>query len=263
MTCHSRQRGYDDRKIATSVDSIAHLILGKRGLALEFDERHVEVATALVLRGEHVRARRVLLCPPIEGGQYDMARKPCRLRACPTCSERRAWRLAGKLEQLASGYTHPVVLLVAAPSRSSSDLKLSVSELKLKLVTLRRRAWFASACPRGVIAVECPPTNGGYRWNVHAHGICDVAPDIREEFAARAQADWSELRGAGAVFGLETLRNESGLAQYSFKVGGEKSWSPMPDTVTAAQWDELDHALRGARLLIAWGTKRSQNPRCS
>lgn len=228
---------------------------------VEIDAAHMAAATALLARAPEAweRARRILLCPPLSmsGRHQGWVRLPCRQRACPTCAQRRARRLALRATAVAIAFARPVAVLVTCPSRTAFDLSRSLDALHDGLLRLRRRRWFVRACVGGVLAVEAPPTSCGFRWALHAHGILGLAPSANAgEFDARAALEWRDIVGMpGAVFDVERLRGARSLMRYGFKVDGESSACPAPWAMPARMRAHLDSALRGRRLLVAWGAK--------
>lgn len=234
----------------------------------ELDPEQVRAAYALLGRSPHDldRAKRVVVCPlPGEHQQVVVGtayRVPCGAsRACPRCADRRAWRLRATIVKAARACGDPVAVLVTCPSRKLLDLPMAIATMRRALGTLRRRAWFRRAVPRGVLVLETPLTADCERWAVHAHGVLDFAelPDLVQQAAveARLVREWRDLTGVpGAVFDVEPVRSVAALAGYAVKLGrAEKSWCPPAEGLPPGRRAHLDRALRGKRLVVAWGRR--------
>jgi hypothetical protein len=151
-----------------------------------------------------------------------------------------------------AGYTAPLVVLVTCPSKSLLDLLAALRTLQTSLASLRRRRWFSSACRAGAIAVETPLTRDRRRWALHVHGVIDVPGDSLS-FRTRCAAEWRALTGIpGAVFDFEAARSVPSLVGYALKVGDAKSWAPSARELSPQLMAQLDAALRGRRLVLAW-----------
>jgi hypothetical protein len=248
----------DDRNISTTLPAELRLdVLGAVDPSA-LDRDQLDAALALLARSplDLDRARRIALCPPLDGPRDPVWRRACRLRACPRCAERRARRLARRMIERAIAYPNPRAVLVTCPSRTLLDLPTTLDALHRGLATLRRRRWFSRGVVRGVLALECPTTRDGHRWAVHCHGVVDVVPGVADDSAwlDRLGAEWSALVGTpGAKFELEASRSVASLSRYALKVGQAKTWSPGARDLPPARRAHLDSALRGRRLVVSWG----------
>jgi hypothetical protein len=248
-----------DRNISTSLPPGLEIEDLTGGLdPASIDPAQLDAARALLAREPLgiERAIRVALCPPLHGQRDPIWRRACRIaRACPRCAERRARGLAHRMIEQAIEYSEPRAVLVSCPSRTLLDLPDALRRMRSGIATLRRRRWFSAAVNAGVLAIETPLTRDGRRWALHAHGVVDVAPssDVGG-WRSQLASEWRELVGIpGAVFELEPLRSSAALAGYALKIGDTKSWSPGGRDLPPARRAHLDAALRGRRLIIAWG----------
>lgn len=255
-----------DRKISTGrrrasvhdPDRLLAQVLASIPPGARADAERIEDARALLRRDPAAwgRARAVVLCA--SGDARDPAawwQVRCRLRCCRGCAEVHARELRDRVVARAAGYAAPVAVLVTCPSRSLTDLPAALGELRRGLATLRRRAWWARGCAAGALVIECPLTSDRHRWAVHAHGVLG-AVDASPEWRARAAREWRGVVGMpGAELSLEPLRDAGSIAGYAAKVGRDKSWSPDPRELEPWLRAHLDRAIRGRRLLVAWGRR--------
>jgi hypothetical protein len=247
----------EDRNISTSL--FGTILEGAEPATIDRDQ--LDAALALLNRQPLAidRARRLLLCPPLWGPREPPWARACRLRACPRCADRRARALTQRMLDHASGYGERRAVLVTCPSRTLLDLPETLQRMRRGVAKLRRRTWFAKTVVGGVLALEFPLTRDGRRWALHAHGILHLGVGtVEPEWLARLATQWAELAAApGAIFKLEPLRSTRDLARYALKVGDTKSWSPGGRDLAPSRRVHLDQALRGRRLIVAWGAKRN------
>lgn len=205
------------------------------------------------------RAHKLLLCrPSTTNYEYGVEQRTAcgKPKACSYCAERWAIRQSENLLTAAHEYSSPVAVLITAPSQGLFDCGQTLKALKQDLFRLRRRKQFHERCKAGVLAMEVEQTQDKHRWNVHAHGILDVAGDLLEQatWEGWCAAQWQALRGTGALFSCEPIRSARALAQYAVKLGRDKSF--LRPLNGARLQTHLAAALHRKRLVVSWGASK-------
>jgi hypothetical protein len=159
----------------------------------------------------------------------------------------------------AVSYADARAVLVTCPSKTLLDLPDALGCFRTGLRKIRRRRWFAACVRGGTLAIETPLTRDGRRWALHAHGVVDVTTDADDAaWKNRVASTWIDLTNIpGAVFEFEPLRSAPALIRYALKIGDTKSWAPGGHDLPDGRRIHLDRALRGRRLVITWGARRT------
>ena len=237
-------------------------------LALAFSDLHEARAQELEALGFHRPADRIRKCSQSSG---PFSRRTCKVRLCPTCSQRLAAKHKSTARQAIAKMAKPVQVIFSLDSLPEKsrvrcpfpDWQRHPDDGSLYSTWTRFRKLFARfrrrACLAGVTSaiggLEPKVSNNGDGWVVHAHLVLDVEV-LDEEVVAR---EWKRLtKGLGTFKFYEGdpkvgRGNLDSVAHYITK---SRDWSPMPGTLTLAELSDLLTGICGRQVLVEWKTGR-------
>ncbi len=223
-------------------------------LNLKLLDPHEARALELDDLGESRRAQLVLLCSA-KGTGFPM--RTCKQRVCPTCSKNIALRNSrmalARIERMKSKRLY----LVTICSHLLNDLAQAITAFKIAFRRLRDRTCFANV-RAGVGAVEPKLSDDQLRWVVHAHLVLDVDPAQLD--VSRVHIQWTKLlyswSGKFSAQDDPRVRSAHAIAKYITKAW---DWSPAPGAMELQRLGLLFNAVRGRRLVIAWGPQTTMS----
>lgn len=252
--------------------------------SLRLTDPHEARALELELLGQHRRAANVRACSINDGKSPKWT---CKQPCCPTCSEIRAAKHARVARAAVSRMGHPILglytwfvlpetlqprlrLVGDADSRTNDEatdvttdvttddfeqpngLRLGISALRDAHRRLRRRTCFSRVLG-GVGGIETKISDDGRAFDLHLHEVLDA--ELIDE--GRVSAAWNQLTGGRGSFKLKELDEHEGDAEHRPLLGyitKAASWCPPAGGVGLNFLSEIQHAIHGRRLLVAWGT---------
>ncbi len=224
----------------------------RENMNLKLLDPHEGRAIELDDLGESRRAKLVLLCSAAGTG---FPLRTCKQRACPTCSQNVAIRNSRKALNRIEQMTFKTLVLITVCSRSLLDLGSTITLFKQALSRLRERVCFSNV-RAGVGGLEPKLSDDKTFWEVHAHLVLDVDPALLD--VARVHANWTRLindrHGKFCAEANPCVRSPRAIAIYMTKTW---DWSPPPGTMDSPRLGLLFRAMRGRRLVIAWGPLRA------
>jgi hypothetical protein len=158
----------------------------------------------------------------------------------------------------AARFGRPIFVTLTLPTEGPFRLSTGLDDYREALLRWRRSNPVARVVKGGVGGLEPHFARSKALWAVHAHLLLDVTPsvdldDLGERWGI-ATADRGLFlippnRGAD----VESLADS---ARYATKA---RDWCPTPGALPLTALDALFRAMRGRRVLIAWGTGRTKS----
>ena len=142
----------------------------------------------------------------------------------------------------------PRLVLVTCLSRSLDDLAPALGQLRQALALLRARRCMKEV-GGGVGAIEPRLADNEKRWTVHAHIALDGTWNDQEVACA-----WRSLTNGRGRFSRDKRAGILAPRQLAAYVTKADSWCPRPGALSIPNLGELRSAIRGRRVVIAWGT---------
>lgn len=237
--------------------------------SLRLTDPHEARARELELLGDSRRAARVRNCSVTNGS---FPKWTCKQPCCPTCAEVRAAKHGRKVREAIAKMKNPVLglytwfvlpemrrpLLVSADDpvalarhRKPNGLREGISAFRDAHKKLRGRKCFAGI-RGGVGALETKISDSGRGFNLHVHEVLDAA-HIDEVLV---NAAWVKLTDKDGTFMLKEIEetDEDGHPALSKYVTKANTWCPPAGEVGLRFLAEIQRAIHGRRLLVAWGT---------
>lgn len=178
----------------------------------------------------------------------------CHDRWCPACQRSRRHTVATILTETVSAAAKQtpergVSLLTLTIRASQQPLPTQIRRLRHAFALLRRRAFFASRCSGGVVALEITFNKETLDWHPHLH-VLMIARYIRHE---HLKQHWQQITGDSYVVGIERVPAPFVGVRYISK------YITKPITLTdLPAWHilELVDAFKGIRLYSLFGDLR-------
>ena len=177
-----------------------------------------------------------------DSGALRITSNHCRDRQCVACGVERAARVARSLENECRGKDVRFVTLTLRHSRT--PLSAQIDRIYQSLRMLRRRAWWRARVDSGVALLEVHLGRDGM-WHVHLHCLIEgrylPQRDLGEE--------WHAVTGDSYI--VDVRQTNDRTVRYVCKYIGK----PVASGVCACpqKLDEAVLAMRGRRLILAWG----------
>jgi len=194
-----------------------------------------------------VRAKRVRECGAV-------SRRVCKLPYCPSCGARKAARNADLAIVAAARFERPIFATLTRPTEGPFRLAAGLDHYRDALLRWRRSNPVARVVRGGVGGLEPHLDRARSLWAVHAHLLLDVTASVDlDDLAER----WGIATGDRGLFLISAkgadVESLTDSARYATKA---RDWCPPPGALPLTALNALFRAMRGRRVLIAWGTGR-------
>lgn len=201
---------------------------------------------------DHKRHRKMLACGRhahtvvTTNGDAAIAHRPCRLRACPTCSVHHARRISDRITNAIEGIDH-IRFLTLTIKATAGPLSDRIDHLIDSYRRLRQtKIW--SNTQRGAIGViECTLNLQSQCYHPHLHIILD-GQYVEHQGLKDA---WAKATGDSSIVHIQSIPSRTAAAKYLAKYLGKDSnfdrWPP-------GKILEWINAMHGRRTLLTCGS---------
>lgn len=191
------------------------------------------------------------------GAQLHLARRgdelvlssfTCGDRACEPCQEARRQQLLTRTEAMYDASGGNCRFFTFTMRHNNTSLRAQIARLRHCLRLLHQRDWWKRHARGGIDAIEFKLARNGRDYHVHAHCIIEGTWIPLDELSRV----WLEITGDSSIVDVREISDGNHAARYVTKYATK----PIAEDVLLSP-DHLDEAivaLKGARMVSAWGT---------